>query len=64
MLTSLLCRYCERRWPARDDDYRECPLCREPTRPVNRPPSMTLPEAQAEKQEYDFGWWLWDTGRM
>lgn len=55
------CNYCERRWPR---PLEQCPLCREPLRYVSQAPTMSPEEAVTQKTEFDFGWWLWDTGRM
>lgn len=61
-MSSHKCHYCERAWPARDD-YKECPVCREPTvlRPIEE--SMLAGVAEVEAIRGNFGWWLWEHSR-
>lgn len=61
---SLVCTYCERRWPV-NDAYETCPACREPTE-GNRyhTPNVTDEGARELAVHYAFGWWLWENDRL
>lgn len=61
-MAALNCIYCERKWP-KHAEYRECPVCREKTNEVYAR-AMDSEEAARVKDEFDFGWWLWDNGRL
>lgn len=57
------CQWCEVRWPDAPE-YRRCPRCREETAASFKRPSYARAEATNHKRHHDFGWWLWDTGRV
>lgn len=62
---SLKCRYCSSEWAYWPDapQFHHCPRCLEPTdRSLGKP--MLLVDALKMKAEYDFGWYLWDTGGL
>lgn len=61
---SLKCKFCKECWPS-NDLYDVCPTCREETEGQHYTlPTLTEEEAAKRKKHDDFGWWLWDTGRM
>ncbi len=51
------CRYCEVCWPL-EDDYKNCPACREECRRYREEPDMAEAEAASEKVRAEFGWYL------
>lgn len=59
------CHWCEWVWPHLPD-FEVCPCCREPCYEAMEKDDDVLDEAEAHKwrQEFNFGWWLWDTGRL
>ena len=59
---SLKCNYCKTNWPD-SEDYEHCPRCLEPTKKSSLEP-IPSDEAIREKRHMEFGWWLWDTGRL
>ena len=61
-MPSWVCNYCEQRWPP-ETDYMICPLCREPCNESVHP-AGNAGAAKTEKAYADFGWWLYDHGRV
>lgn len=61
--TARECSYCEIRWP-NSEDFELCPQCLEQTLVKYGKPALHSAEAVSLKREYEFGWWLWDTGRL
>lgn len=59
------CYWCEWVWPFLPD-FERCPCCREKcyTGKVVESNAPDEDEAHSWRQEFDFGWWLWDTGRL
>ena len=57
------CIYCNEKWP-RTDEYIICPCCREETKLASSMISIAPEVAAKRKAHFDFGWWLWDTGRL
>lgn len=59
------CRYCTPEWAHWPDaeQFEHCPRCLEPTERSLKP-AMPLAEAMKYKREYEFGWWLYETGGL
>lgn len=61
---SLRCRWCERRWPPKEE-FTRCPICREPTKSETyMAPSMASDVAHEDLIQFAFGWFLWDRGLL
>lgn len=62
MHKSKRCSYCENLWPY-EERFEICPICREDTEL-----SMQAPLGEAIANELaahgEFGWYLWDNGRV
>lgn len=62
-MSGLRCRYCQINWPNEPESYEHCPVCREPTVYTQQEP-IPDGEARVKTKHGDFGWWLYENGRV
>lgn len=57
------CVYCELNWP-HVEEYGVCPQCREPTTNSYAEATMTEEDAKSLAAHSQFGWHLYDAGKL